>query len=198
MKLCFATNNPNKLAEIQDLLGDQFELIGLKDIGCVEELAEDQETLEGNSLQKSQHVYDQYGVNCFADDSGLEVSSLNGEPGVYSARYAGDQRDNAKNMAMVMNKLEVKADRSAQFRTVITLIMDGHQKQFVGVAKGEIIKEQRGSEGFGYDPIFIPEGFDQTFAEMSRSEKNEISHRGRAVRKLVEYLKESNRNIIGN
>lgn len=196
MKLCFATNNQNKLSEIQDLLGHQFELVGLKDIGCVEELAEDQETLEGNSLQKAQYVHDQYGVNCFADDTGLEVSALNGEPGVYSARYAGDQRNNADNMALVMNKLEAKANRRARFRTVITFIIESQQQQFVGVIEGEITKEQRGSEGFGYDPIFIPEGFDKTFAEMSQSEKNEISHRGQAVRKLVEYLKESNPNLI--
>lgn len=196
MKLCFATNNQNKLSEIQDLLGHQFELVGLKDIGCVEELAEDQETLEGNSLQKAQYLHDQYGVNCFADDTGLEVSALNGEPGVYSARYAGDQRNNADNMALVMNKLEAKANRRARFRTVITFIIESQQQQFVGVIEGEITKEQRGSEGFGYDPIFIPEGFDKTFAEMSQSEKNEISHRGQAVRKLVEYLKESNPNLI--
>ncbi len=192
MKLCFATNNPNKLAEIQQLLGDEFELLGLKDIGCEEELAEGQDTLEGNSLQKAQYVHDQYDVNCFADDTGLEVEVLNGEPGVYSARYAGEQRSNADNMALVMKKLENATDRSAQFKTVVTLIIDGQPTQFEGVAKGTIIKEQRGSEGFGYDPIFVPDGYDQTFAEMTQVEKNQISHRGKAVEKLVEFLKSSN------
>jgi XTP/dITP diphosphohydrolase len=192
MKLCFATNNANKLAEIQDLLGHQFELVGLKDIGCNEELAEDQDNLEGNSLQKAQYVYDNYGVDCFADDTGLEVKSLNGEPGVLSARYAGDQRSNEDNMSLVMTNLEHKEDRSAQFRTVITLFVDGQQEQFEGIAIGEIIEDQRGSKGFGYDPIFLPTGYDQTFAEMSRAEKNKISHRGRAIQKLVTYLKDTN------
>jgi len=190
MKLCFATNNPNKLSEIQDLLGNQYELVGLKDIGCEEELAEDQTTLEGNSLQKAQYVYDQYGVNCFADDTGLEITALNGEPGVYSARYAGEQRDNADNMALVMQKLKNETDRSAQFRTVVTLIIIGGEPiQFEGVAKGKIITEQRGVKGFGYDPIFVPEGYKETFAEMSRAEKNNISHRGRAINKLITHLK---------
>jgi len=189
MKLCFATNNPNKLSEIQDLLDHQYELVGLKDIGCEEELAEDQSTLEGNSLQKAQYVYDQYGVNCFADDTGLEITALNGEPGVYSARYAGEQRDNADNMALVMQKLKNETDRSAQFRTVVTLIIGGEPIQFEGVAKGKIITEQRGVKGFGYDPIFVPEGYKETFAEMSRSEKNNISHRGRAINKLITHLK---------
>ncbi len=192
MKLCFATNNPNKLSEIQGLLGGEFELLGLKDIGCEEGLAEDQGTLEGNSLQKAQYVHDQYGVNCFADDTGLEVEALDSEPGVYSARYAGSHRSNADNMALVMKKLENATDRSAQFRTVVTLIIDGQQTQFEGVAKGTIIKEQRGSEGFGYDPIFVPDGYDQTFAEMTQAQKNQISHRGKAVEKLVEFLKSSN------
>jgi len=189
MKLCFATNNPNKLSEIQDLLDHQYELVGLKDIGCEEELAEDQSTLEGNSLQKAQYVYDQYGVNCFADDTGLEITALNGEPGVYSARYAGEQRDNADNMALVMQKLKNETDRSAQFRTVVTLIIGGEPIQFEGVAKGKIITEQRGVKGFGYDPIFVPEGYKETFAEMSRAEKNNISHRGRAINKLITHLK---------
>jgi len=189
MKLCFATNNPNKLAEIQDLLGNQYELVGLKDIGCEEELAEDQDTLEGNSLQKAQYVYDQYGVNCFADDTGLEIPSLGGEPGVYSARYAGEQRSNDDNMVLVMERLEGKNNRNAQFRTVITLIIDGKQQQFQGVVKGEIITKRAGSEGFGYDPIFCPDGHSKTFAEMSRSDKNKRSHRGHAIRQLIDYLK---------
>ena len=191
MKLCFATNNPNKLAEIQDLLGDQYELVGLKDIGCEEELAEDQQTLEGNSLQKAQYVYDQYGINCFADDTGLEISALHDEPGVYSARYAGEQRDDADNMALVMQRLEAKTDRSAQFRTVITLIIEGESLQFEGIAKGNIIKEQRGVKGFGYDPIFVPKGCQETFAEMSRAQKNSMSHRGLAVNKLIDHLRKA-------
>lgn len=192
MRLCFATNNPNKLSEIQDLLGGQFELVGLRDIGCHEELAEDQATLEGNSLQKAQYVYEKYDVNCFADDTGLEVAALDGAPGVYSARYAGDQRSNTNNMNLVMRKLENATQRGAQFRTVITLFVDGKQQQFEGLVKGEIIKEKRGSEGFGYDPIFIPDGDQRTFAEMPQSEKNEISHRGQAVRKLINHLKNFN------
>ena len=190
-KLCFATNNPNKLSEIQDLLGNQYELVGLKDIGCEEERAEDQQTLEGNSPQKAQYVYDHYGVSCFADDTGLEITALNGEPGVYSARYAGEQRDNADNMALVMEKLEDQTDRSAQFRTVVTLIVGGEMTQFEGIAKGNIITEQRGTKGFGYDPIFVPLGCKETFAEMSRTEKNNISHRGQAVNKLINHLKKA-------
>ena len=189
MKICFATNNPNKLAEIRDLLGDQFELVGLKEVGCKEELAEDQTTLEGNSLQKAQYVYEKYGINCFADDTGLEIAALQGEPGVYSARYAGDQRSNEDNMALVMERLKGEANRSAQFRTVITVIVDGNQTQFEGIVKGKIIHEQRGLEGFGYDPIFVPDEYEQTFAEMPRKEKSKISHRGKAVEKLVAYLK---------
>jgi len=191
MKLCFATNNPNKLSEIQDLLGDEFELVGLRDVGCEEELAEDQNTLEGNSLQKAQYVFKKFGVSCFADDTGLEVKALGGEPGVYSARYAGAQRSNEDNMALVMEKLQNQSDRSAQFRTVITLIIAGEQIQFEGIAKGKIIEEQRGTKGFGYDPIFMPSGYDQTFAEMTREEKNTISHRGLAVQKLIQYLKKT-------
>lgn len=189
MTLCFATNNSNKLSEIQALLGDQFELVSLSDIGCDEELAEDQDTLEGNSLQKAQYVTDQYQVNCFADDTGLEINALSGEPGVYSARYAGPQRSNEDNIALVLRNLAEKPDRSAQFRTVITLIIEGKRHQFEGIAKGHIVDELRGHAGFGYDPIFVPEGFDTTFAEMSKQEKNAISHRGQAVRKLVEFLK---------
>ena len=189
MKLCFATNNSNKLSEIQDLLGSQFELVALKEIGCEEELAEDQTTLEGNSFQKAQSVYAKYHVNCFADDTGLEVAALAGEPGVYSARYAGKHRSDEDNIALVLQKIEKKIDRSAQFRTVITLIIDGDQKQFEGVVKGKIAKEKRGIKGFGYDPIFIAEGHSQTFAEISPSEKNKISHRGKAIKKLIDYLK---------
>lgn len=189
MKICFATNNSNKLAEIRDLLGDEFALVGLSDIGCSEELAEDQATLEGNSLQKAQYVYEQYSVNCFADDTGLEIEALDGEPGVYSARYAGDQRNNEDNITLVMQRLQHKANRNAEFRTVITVIIDGEQKQFEGRVKGEILKEKQGEKGFGYDPIFIPDGYEQTFAEMSLKQKSNISHRGKAVQQLITYLK---------
>lgn len=189
MKICFATNNAHKLEEIQHLLGMQFEIQSLDDIGCKEELPENQETLEGNSEEKARYVYEHYGVNCFADDTGLEVSALDGAPGVYSARYAGPQRKSEDNILRLQKELEGKTDRTAQFRTVITLILDGQTHQFEGIVKGHIIKDQAGTAGFGYDPVFVPEGYAQTFAEMDMETKNSISHRGRAVRKLVAFLK---------
>ncbi|MEA5138821.1 non-canonical purine NTP diphosphatase [Arcicella rigui] len=187
-KLCFATNNSHKVEEVQAVLGNRFELSTLKQIGCNEELPETGNTLEANSLQKASYLFDNYQVNCFADDTGLEVTALNGEPGVYSARYAGEQRSHSDNINLLLKNLSGKTDRSAQFRTVITLIIDGKVEQFEGVVKGEIIETLRGNEGFGYDPIFIPEGFDRTFAEMSMEEKGKISHRGRAFEKLVQFL----------
>lgn len=187
-KLCFATNNSHKVEEVQAVLGNRFELSTLKQIGCNEELPETGNTLEANSLQKASYLFDNYQVNCFADDTGLEVAALNGEPGVYSARYAGEQRSHSDNINLLLKNLSGKTDRSAQFRTVITLIIDGKVEQFEGVVKGEIIETLRGNEGFGYDPIFIPEGFDRTFAEMSMEEKGKISHRGRAFEKLVQFL----------
>ena len=187
-KLCFATNNSHKVEEVQAVLGNRFELSTLKQIGCNEELPETGNTLEANSLQKASYLFDNYQVNCFADDTGLEVAALNGEPGVYSARYAGEQRSHSDNINLLLKNLSGKTDRSAQFRTVITLIIDGKVEQFEGVVKGEIIETLRGNEGFGYDPIFIPEGFDRTFAEMSMEEKGIISHRGRAFEKLVQFL----------
>ncbi|WP_281616219.1 non-canonical purine NTP diphosphatase [Flammeovirga sp. SubArs3] len=188
-KICFATNNPNKLKEIQQQLDGLYEVVSLKEINCNEELPETQETLEGNSAQKAQYVWDNYQVSCFADDTGLEVNALNGDPGVYSARYAGPQRDSDDNMDLVLKNLEGKPDRSARFRTVITLVWNGEIKQVDGIAEGEIIKERTGDQGFGYDPIFRPIGHEKTFAQLSASEKNEISHRGRAVTKLIELLK---------
>lgn len=187
-KICFATNNAHKLEEIQEILGDSFELLSLKDINCTEELPETGNTLEANSLQKAQYLYDHYQVNCFADDSGLEVYALGGEPGVDSAHYAGPQRSHADNINLLLKNLADETDRSAQFRTVITLIQNGQVSQFEGSIKGQIISELRGSEGFGYDPIFIPEAYTTTFAEMSLTEKGKISHRAKAFGKLVAFL----------
>jgi XTP/dITP diphosphohydrolase len=187
-KLCFATNNVHKLEEIQAILGDSFELLSLNDINCKEELPETGNTLEANSLQKAKYLYDNYQVDCFADDTGLEVHALGGEPGVYSARYAGLQRSHADNVNLLLKNLVNKPDRSARFRTVITLIQNESITQFEGIVNGKIIEDLRGTEGFGYDPIFIPEGYDRTFAEMSLLEKGKISHRGRAFQKLVEFL----------
>lgn len=187
-KLCFATNNAHKLEEIQAILGDSFELLSLKDINCTKELPETGNTLEANSLQKAQYLYDHYQVNCFADDSGLEVHALGGEPGVDSAHYAGPQRSHSDNINLLLKNLTDKTDRSAQFRTVITLIQNGQVSQFEGSVKGQIISELRGNEGFGYDPIFVPEGYTTTFAEMSLTEKGKISHRAKAFGKLVAFL----------
>ena len=187
-KLCFATNNAHKLEEIQAILGDSFELISLAATGCKEELPETGNTLEANSLQKAQYLYDHYHINCFADDSGLEVDALEGEPGVDSAHYAGPQRSHADNVNLLLKNLANKNDRSAKFRTVITLIQDGEVTQFEGNIKGRIISELRGSKGFGYDPVFVPEGYETTFAEMSLTEKGKISHRAKAFGKLVDYL----------
>lgn len=188
MKICFATNNTNKINEIRQLLPDHIELVSLQDIGCTEELREDQNTLEGNSHQKAAYVYETYDVSCFADDTGLEVFALDGEPGVLSARYAGESRNNEDNIDLLLENLEQHENRQAQFRTVITLILKGKEKQFEGIVKGEILKERVGEAGFGYDPVFQPEGYNRTFAEMSMAEKNNISHRGRAFKKLIGYL----------
>jgi XTP/dITP diphosphohydrolase len=188
-KLCFATNNAHKLEEIQAILGDSFELISLAETGCKEELPETGNTLEANSLQKAQYLYDHYQVNCFADDSGLEVNALDGEPGVDSAHYAGPQRSHADNVNLLLKNLGETTNRSAKFRTVITLIQNGEINQFEGSIKGQIISELRGTQGFGYDPFFVPEGYETTFAEMSLAEKGGISHRSRAFGKLVEFLR---------
>ena len=189
MRLCFASNNAHKLVEIQALLGNDFELLTLSDIGCTEELEETGDTLEANSLQKADYLYQNYRINCFADDTGLEIEVLDGEPGVISARYAGLQRNAQDNMALVLKKLAGKSDWSAQFRTVITLILEGNVHQFEGIVKGEIIPEQRGTGGFGYDPIFVPEGLTKTFGEMSLTQKSTLSHRARAFQQLEEFLK---------
>lgn len=198
MKIVFATNNKNKLAEIREMLGDKIEVMSLADINCHEDIPETSDTLEGNALQKAHYVYDKYGMSCFADDTGLEVDALGGEPGVYSARYArGEGHDSEANMAKLMDKLGDNDNRKARFRTVIALITGNGEddvKLFEGVAEGDIIREKRGGEGFGYDPIFRPEGYDKTFAELGHEIKNKISHRAKAVQKLVEYLKQASGN----
>ncbi|MBT30838.1 MAG: non-canonical purine NTP pyrophosphatase [Thalassobius sp.] len=186
--ICFATNNPHKLREIQEILADKFQIVSLKEIGCEEDIPETQPTIEGNSEQKAQYVKDHYQIDCFADDTGLEVATLNNEPGVYSARYAGPQRNSEDNVALLLKNLEGKTDRSAQFKTVITLIYKGETTAFEGIVKGVITEKTTGTNGFGYDPVFKPEGYDRTFAELSSEEKNKISHRGLAVAKLVAYL----------
>ncbi len=188
MKICLASNNENKLREIKHKLGETFEIVSLADIGHVGELPENQKTLEGNSLEKAEYIYKNYGIDCIADDTGLEVVALDGAPGVYSSRYAGPHKSSEDNMNLLLKNLQIKEDRRAQFRTIVTLIMNGKTKQFEGRVAGKISKTKSGQEGFGYDPIFIPKGYEQTFAEMSLDEKNKISHRSEAVEKLVKFL----------
>jgi XTP/dITP diphosphohydrolase len=189
MKICFATQNINKLKEIQALLGTSFEVICLTDLNHTEELAEDGQTFEENSLQKARFVYDTFKVPCFADDSGLEVEALNGEPGVNSAFYAGEAKNYAANNQLLLKNLENISNRKAQFRTCITLVTSQETKQFNGIIKGHIAAKLSGENGFGYDPLFIPDGYEKTFAEMTAAEKNAISHRALAVQALVAYLK---------
>jgi len=188
-KLVFATNNDHKLRELREILSSEFELLSLNDIGCKDDIPETGTTLEGNAAQKSFYIWDKYGINCFADDTGLEIEALGNEPGVYSARYAGAGRNASDNMLKVLEKMENEINRNAHFRCVISLIINGNEMQFEGIAEGKILTEKHGDSGFGYDPIFMPNGFNQSFAEMSAEDKNMISHRGRAVMKLVEYLK---------
>ena len=188
-KLVFATNNAHKLEEVAAILGDQVELLSLNDIGCQTDIPETAATLEGNALLKSSYIYTNYPLDCFADDTGLEVEALNGAPGVYSARYAGGEGHDAQaNMLKLLHELDGKENRKAQFRTAISLILDGKEYLFEGVINGEIIKEKRGDSGFGYDPVFMPEGYDRTFAELGNDIKNQISHRALAVQKLCEFL----------
>ena len=189
VELVFATNNQHKLKEVQALLGNHFRLLSLIDIGFDEEIPEDFDTLQDNALQKARYINSRFGYNCFADDTGLEVDALNGEPGVYSARYAGEAKNPHDNIVKLLNNLIGVKNRHAQFRTVIALILNGSEYLFEGKLEGEIIEEGRGGDGFGYDPIFLPEGYNQTFAEMPLDVKNQISHRGRAVVKLVDFLK---------
>ena len=189
-KLVVATNNAHKLEEIAAILGNKIELLSLKDIQCFDDIPETADTLEGNARQKAQYIAGKYGMDCFADDTGLEVEALNGAPGVFSARYAGDGHDSEANMQKLLKELEGKENRKAQFRTAICLIMNGEEHLFEGIVKGEIIGEKKGSQGFGYDPIFVPEGYDLTFSELGNDIKNTISHRARAVEMLCHFLLE--------
>jgi len=192
MKLVFATNNRNKLEEIQNILGNDFNILSLEDIECKEEIPEDYYTLEENASQKAWYIYNKYKVNCFADDTGLEVDVLGGKPGVMSARYAGENRSFDDNMNKLLENLIGKENRSARFRTIVSLIIDGKETQFEGICKGEILAEKHGNDGFGYDPIFKPQNYNISFAEMNMELKNEISHRGKAVKKFITYLKTIN------
>ena len=189
MKFVFASNNPNKIKEIQQLLPNSIQILSLESIGCHEEIQETANSIEGNAILKANYITATYGYNCFADDTGLEVDSLNGEPGVYSARYAGEQKDANDNMNKLLENLLDKENRKAQFKTVIALNLDGKQYLFTGMARGEITLKRSGNKGFGYDPIFKPEGFNETFAELSMDIKNQISHRGKATKMLIDFLK---------
>jgi len=184
-----ASNNQHKIEEMNSLLGSSFLLKGLAEIGCFDALPETQDTLEGNSLQKAKYVFDHYGVSCFADDSGLEVEALDGEPGVNSAHYAGEQRSADDNIDLLLQNLKKETNRKARFRTIIALVEPSGIWAFEGEVRGEIISEKRGIKGFGYDPVFLPDGYTRTFAEMTLQEKNKISHRAMAIAKLIEYLK---------
>jgi XTP/dITP diphosphohydrolase len=188
MKIVFASNNINKIQEIQSMLPESIQIVSLESIGCFEEIPETAETIEGNAILKANYVTQNYGFDCFADDTGLEVDSLNGEPGVYSARYAGEQRNVDDNMDKLLEELLDKTNRNAQFKTVIALNLKGKQYLFEGIASGEITLEKKGTGGFGYDPIFKPNGYENTFAELSLEVKNEISHRGKATKALLEFL----------
>lgn len=187
-QLVFATNNRHKLEEVSAMLQNKHKILSLNDIQCHEDIPETGTTLEENALLKAQYVYQHYNMNCFADDTGLEVEALNGAPGVYSARYAGEGHDSVANMKKLLSELEGKENRKARFRTVIALIIDGKTYQFEGIVDGHITTSKHGTEGFGYDPIFIPEGYEQTFAELGNEIKNQISHRAKAVKALVEFL----------
>jgi XTP/dITP diphosphohydrolase len=188
MQFVFASNNKNKILEIQSILPETIKILSLEDIGCLEEIPETADTIEGNAILKANYVTQKYGYDCFADDTGLEVAVLNGEPGVYSARYAGEQRNSDDNMDKVLNALSGKNNRNAQFKTVIALNIKGKQELFTGIAKGQITLEKTGNKGFGYDPIFQPFGYKETFAELSLEIKNEISHRGKATQQLINFL----------
>lgn len=191
MKLVFATNNKHKLQEVRDIVGNRVEVLSLSDIGCCDDIPETADTLQGNALIKARHIYGKYGIDCFADDTGLEVEALGGAPGVYSARYAGEECDSEANMRKLLENLTGKSNRNAQFRTVIALIIDGKEMLFDGIVKGTIATEKKGDSGFGYDPIFIPEGHTESFAQMSGEMKNSMSHRFRATQQLGDYLKEN-------
>ena len=188
MKIVFATNNANKILEIQSMLPESIDIISLESIGCLEEIPETADTIEENAIMKANYVTEKYGYDCFADDTGLEVDALNGEPGVFSARYAGEQRSSEDNMDKLLLNLEGKTTREAQFKTVITLNLKGKQYLFAGIARGEITLEKIGNQGFGYDPVFRPENYQETFAQLSLETKNKISHRGKATQELIDFL----------
>jgi XTP/dITP diphosphohydrolase len=191
MKIVFATNNENKIKEIQSMLPQSIQIISLESIGCHEEIPETADTIEGNAILKANYVTEKYGYDCFADDTGLEVEALNGDPGVFSARYAGEQKSAEDNMTKLLSNLETETNRNAQFKTVITLNLKGEQYLFTGIARGVITLEKNGNQGFGYDPIFRPEGYQETFAQISLETKNAISHRGKATQKLIEFLNQN-------
>lgn len=188
MNIVFATNNKNKIKEVQALIPDYIKLLSLEDIGCLEDVPETQPTIKGNALQKANYIKEHYNYDCFADDTGLEVTALNGDPGVFSARYAGPQRNADDNMNKVLLNLKDKKNREAQFKTVIALQLNGALKTFTGICEGSIIETKQGNHGFGYDPIFMPKGYNSTFAEIDLEVKNKIGHRGKAVTELINYL----------
>jgi len=188
IRLCFATNNKHKLEEVKAILPEKFELVSLSEIECFEELPENQRTIEGNALEKARFVFEKYGVDCFADDTGLEVEELHGEPGVDTAHYAGPERDADKNMDLLLQNLAGKSNRKARFKTVFSLFWQGEMYNFEGIVPGEISLEKKGTLGFGYDPIFIPDGFSQSFAELGSEVKNRLSHRAAATKRLAEFL----------
>lgn len=188
MQIVFATNNLNKLREVQRLIPKSIQLLSLEDIECNEDIPETQLTIEGNAKQKANYIYKRYGYNCFADDTGLEVDVLNGEPGVFSARYAGEEKNTQKNINKLLKNLEGQLNRNAQFKTVIALYLNGNYYEFTGICKGVIIEEEKGEKGFGYDPVFKPNGYEDTFAQMAVKLKNEISHRGKAIKQLIHFL----------
>lgn len=190
IRLVFGTSNPGKIKEVAEVIKGGIEIVGLNEIGCYEDIPETNPTLEENALQKARYVKDNYGYDCFSEDTGLEIFGLNGEPGVYSARYAGEDKNSSNNIDLVLQKMEGMTNREAQFRTVVALILDGKEYTFEGAVKGHITTERHGDGGFGYDPIFIPEGKQLSFAEMSSADKNEISHRGRAIKKFLSFFKE--------
>lgn len=192
MKLVFASNNKNKIQEIQTLVPNTIQIVSLEEIGCFEDIPETADTIEGNAILKANYVTEKYGYDCFADDTGLEVEALNGAPGVYSARYAGEQKDANDNMDKLLFELKDKTNRKANFKTVIALNLKGKQNLFSGIIHGKIIEEKIGTNGFGYDPIFVADGYEKTFAELSMEEKSTISHRGIAVKQLIEYFTKNN------
>lgn len=189
MKICFATNNFKKIEEVKAALGSEFEIVSLQQIGCNEELPETGDTLDHNAFQKARFVKENFGVDCFADDTGLEVEALNGAPGVYSGRFAGEPRSDVRNIDLLLKKMKGESNRIARFRTVIALILEGQEYEFEGIAEGEILDQKIGEGGFGYDPVFRPKGFEKTFAELTLTEKNQISHRGKAVKNLISFLR---------